>query len=77
MRRSPTLILPVERSVNVNVASALFRFLSEPQVLLGLRSREDVLKYISDHAGEPAEQVIARFAPPRAFATAASPEPLS
>jgi flavin-dependent dehydrogenase len=61
-------------AVNVSVATALFGFLSEPQRLLDLRSRDDILKFISDRAGEPAEHVLAKFKSPPEFARAKSIE---
>lgn len=56
-------------TVSEPVAAALFRLLSEPDVLLGLRSRDDVLAYITAAAGEPAEDVLARFVPSGGFAS--------
>ncbi|MGW5072098.1 styrene monooxygenase/indole monooxygenase family protein [Rhodococcus sp. NPDC004095] len=55
-------------TVSEPVAASLFRFLSEPDALLALTSREDVLAYIGEAAGEPAEDVLARFAPTSGFA---------
>ncbi|AEF42327.1 styrene monooxygenase/indole monooxygenase family protein [Hoyosella subflava] len=48
-------------AVSEAVAAALFGFLSEPEKLLGLSSREDVLAFISGIAGEAAEDVLSRF----------------
>lgn len=55
-------------TVSEPVAASLFRFLSEPDALVALKSREDVLAYITEAAGEPAEDVLARFAPSAGFA---------
>ena len=55
-------------AVNPKIGSAFFDFLSEPKPLLGIQSREEVNKLISDLAGEPAENVLARFKAPEQFA---------
>jgi flavin-dependent dehydrogenase len=57
-------------AVNTNVASAFFGLLSEPQPLLGVQSREEISKFISDLAGEPTESVLAKFKAPQQFARA-------
>lgn len=49
------------------MAAALFGFLSEPGTLLGIGTRDDVLAFITAHAGEPAEDVLARFQPSGGF----------
>ncbi|QOZ37886.1 styrene monooxygenase/indole monooxygenase family protein [Bradyrhizobium sp. CCBAU 53421] len=58
-------------AVNPKIGSAFFDFLSEPQPLLGIQSREEVNKLIADLAAEPAEAVLARFKAPEQFARAA------
>jgi flavin-dependent dehydrogenase len=57
-------------AVNTNIASAFLGLLSEPQPLLGVQSREEITKFIADLAGEPAENVLARFKAPEQFAHA-------
>jgi hypothetical protein len=57
-------------AVNTNIASAFFGLLSDPQPLLGIQSREEITRFISDLAGEPAEAVLARFKAPEQFAHA-------
>lgn len=57
-------------TVSEPVAAALFRFLSEPEALVALKDRDGVLDYIGEAAGEPAEDVLARFAPSAGFAGA-------
>jgi Styrene monooxygenase A putative substrate binding domain len=57
-------------AVNTNIASAFFGLLSDPQPLLGIQSREEITRFISDLAGEPAEAVLARFKSPEQFAHA-------
>ncbi|MGC0365324.1 hypothetical protein ABH922_003308 [Rhodococcus sp. 27YEA15] len=59
-------------AVSEPVAAALFGFLSEPDRLTGIDSRADVSAFIADAAGEPAENVLGRFAPSAGF-TSASP----
>ena len=59
-------------AVNVDIGTAFLGLLSEPRPLLGLRSREAVLDFISDRAGEPAESILARFKSPQAFTRAQS-----
>lgn len=54
-------------TVSEPVAAALFGFLSEPGTLLGIGTRDDVLAFITAHAGEPAEDVLARFQPSGGF----------
>jgi flavin-dependent dehydrogenase len=61
-------------AVNAKIGSAFFDFLSEPQPLLGVQTREDITKLIADLAGEPAENVLARFKPPGQFARAQAVE---
>jgi hypothetical protein len=61
-------------AVETNVGSAFFGLLSEPQPLLGIQGREEIVKLISDLAGEPAESVLARFKSPQGFARAQSLE---
>ncbi|WAC57219.1 styrene monooxygenase/indole monooxygenase family protein [Gordonia sp. SL306] len=57
-------------AVDTNVASALFGLLSEPNPLLTLESREDVLGFISAVSGEPADDVLGRFEPAGRFSSA-------
>ncbi|MEO9326450.1 styrene monooxygenase/indole monooxygenase family protein [Gordonia aurantiaca] len=59
-------------AVNPDVAQALFGLLSDPNPLLGLRTREDVENFITAVAGEPHDQVIARFSPAGEFSAAPS-----
>jgi flavin-dependent dehydrogenase len=61
-------------AVNVEIGTAFLNLLSEPRPLLGLQRREDIIKFISDRAGEPAENVLARFESPKEFAKAQSLE---
>lgn len=61
------LLFPAS-AVSESVAAALFRFLSEPELFPALRTRTDVLDYITEAAGEPAEDVLARFVPTSGFA---------
>ena len=63
-------------AVSPAIASALFGLLSEPNPLLGLRTREDVEGFIAAVAGEPHDEVLARFAPAGQFSSAA-PEAVS
>ncbi|SIR78340.1 styrene monooxygenase/indole monooxygenase family protein [Williamsia sterculiae] len=56
-------------AVNTDVASALFGLLSEPNPLLTLKTRDDVLGFITAVAGEPADDVLARFVPAGEFST--------
>ena len=58
-------------AVNSDVASALFGLLSEPNPLLSLRNADDVSEFISAVAGEPAADVLARFAPAGEFSASA------
>lgn len=51
-------------AVNAKIGSAFFDFLSEPQPLLAIQSREQINQFISDLAGEAAEAVLARFKAP-------------
>lgn len=57
-------------AVNTDVASALFGLLSDPNPLLTLQDRDDVVGFISAVAGEPADVVLARFAPAGQFSGA-------
>lgn len=63
-------------AVSPAIASALFGLLSEPNPLLGLRTREDVEGFIAAVAGEPHDEVLARFAPAGQFSSA-TPEAVS
>ncbi|MCR8898711.1 cadherin repeat domain-containing protein [Gordonia sp. GONU] len=58
-------------AVSPAIAQALFGLLSDPNPLLGLRTREDVEGFITAVAGEPHDQVLARFAPAGRFSSAA------
>ena len=57
-------------AVKAEIGSAFLGFLSEPQPLLDIQSREQVNKFISDVAGEPAEDVLAKFKAPQQFTRA-------
>jgi 2-polyprenyl-6-methoxyphenol hydroxylase-like FAD-dependent oxidoreductase len=70
------LILPAA-AVNADVGSAFFRLLPQPQPLLNIQTRDEILRFISDHAGEPAESVLAKFKSPTAFTRAEAPEPVA
>ena len=61
-------------AMNVDIGTAFLGLLSEPQPLLDLQSREAVLNFISDRAGESAESILARFKSPQAFTKAQSLE---
>ncbi len=61
-------------AVNTDIASALFGLLSDPNPLLTLKTRDDILGFISAVAGEPAEDVLAKFSPAGDF-TRAEPVP--
>lgn len=61
-------------AVNTDIASALFGLLSDPNPLLTLKTRDDILGFISAVAGEPAEDVLAKFTPAGDF-TRAEPVP--
>ena len=61
-------------AMNVDIGTAFLGLLSEPQPLLDLQSREAVLNFISDRAGEFAESILARFESPQAFTKAQSLE---
>lgn len=52
-------------AVNVKIGSAFVGLLSEPQSLLGIQSREQIIAFISSEAGEPAESVLAKFKAPQ------------
>ncbi|UAK36546.1 FAD-dependent oxidoreductase [Gordonia bronchialis] len=60
-------------AVDEKIAAALFGLLSEPNPLLTLETREDVLGFISAVAGEPADDVIGRFEPAGQFSGAGLP----
>ncbi|MGW0038707.1 styrene monooxygenase/indole monooxygenase family protein [Gordonia sp. NPDC003376] len=60
-------------AVNTDVASALFGLLSDPNPLLSLKTRDDVVGFITAVAGEPADDVLARFAPAGQFSSAPRP----
>ena len=60
-------------AVDPDVAQALLGLLSDPNPLLGLRTREDVENFITAVAGEPFDQVLARFSPAGEFTAAPSP----
>ncbi|MEP9416464.1 styrene monooxygenase/indole monooxygenase family protein [Gordonia sp. VNQ95] len=64
-------------AVNTDIASALFGLLSEPNPLLSLRTRDDVVGFISAVAGVPADDVLARFVPAGQFSAAPSRESVS
>lgn len=57
-------------AVDTNVASALFGLLSDPNPLLTLESREDVLGFIGAVSGESADDVLGRFVPAGEFSAA-------
>ncbi|TYL85838.1 styrene monooxygenase/indole monooxygenase family protein [Bradyrhizobium cytisi] len=57
-------------AVNAKIGSAFFDFLSEPQPLLGIQSREQIDNFIANLAGEAAETVLARFKAPSQLARA-------
>jgi 2-polyprenyl-6-methoxyphenol hydroxylase-like FAD-dependent oxidoreductase len=61
-------------AVNVDIGTAFLGLLSEPRPLLEVQSREESIKFISDLAGEPAENVLAKFKSPRQFTRAQSLE---
>lgn len=61
-------------AVNVDIGTAFLGLLSEPRPLLEVQSREEIIKFISDLAGEPAENVLAKFKSPRQFTRAQSLE---
>jgi flavin-dependent dehydrogenase len=67
------LLLPAA-VVNASVGTALFGFLSKPQELLDLRGRDDILKFISEQTGAPAEDILAKFKSPQELAHAKSIE---
>lgn len=50
-------------AVSPAVAESLFTLLDVPNPILDVRSREDVLAFIGAVAGEPADEVLARFEP--------------
>ncbi|MDL9938738.1 cadherin repeat domain-containing protein [Gordonia sp. ABSL1-1] len=54
-------------AVSPPIGSALFGLLSDPNPLLTLKTREDVLGFITAVSGEPAEDVIGRFEPAGRF----------
>ncbi|MGV9827199.1 styrene monooxygenase/indole monooxygenase family protein [Gordonia sp. NPDC003429] len=56
-------------AVSTSVASALFGLLSDPNPLLTLDDRDDVLGFIETVSGEPAAEVIGRFEPVGSFAS--------
>ena len=60
--------------MNGDIGTAFLGLLSEPRPLLGLQSREAVLNFISDLAGEPAENLLGRFKSPQQFTRARSAE---
>lgn len=57
-------------AVNPDVASALFGLLSDPNPLLTLESREDILGFIGAVSGESADDVLERFEPAGEFSAA-------
>ena len=57
-------------AVNTDVASALFGLLSDPNPLLTLENRDDVVGFIGAVAGEPADDVLGKFAPAGEFSAA-------
>ncbi|ROZ89160.1 styrene monooxygenase/indole monooxygenase family protein [Gordonia sp. OPL2] len=57
-------------AVDTNVASALFGLLSDPNPLLTLGNRDDVLGFITAVSGEPADDVLGRFEPAGRFSSA-------
>jgi len=61
-------------AVNTEIGTAFLGLLSQPQPLLEIQSREDVIKFISDLAGEPAENVLAKFKSPQQLARAKAAE---
>jgi hypothetical protein len=61
-------------AVNVDIGTAFLGLLSQPRPLLGIQSKEEVIKFISDLAGEPTETVLAKFKSPRRFTRAQSGE---
>jgi 2-polyprenyl-6-methoxyphenol hydroxylase-like FAD-dependent oxidoreductase len=54
-------------AVNEGAARAVFRLLSEPELLEKIQTREDVEQYITQAAGEPAADLLARFKPIKVF----------
>jgi len=59
-------------AVNVDIGTAFFGLLSEPQPLLGIQTRDEITNFIAELAGEPAGDVLAKFKSPKAFAWAKS-----
>ncbi|AZG47582.1 styrene monooxygenase/indole monooxygenase family protein [Gordonia insulae] len=64
-------------AVDTNIAAALFGLLSDPNPLLTLETRDDVLAFITAVAGEPADDVLGRFEPAGRFASATEPAAVS
>ncbi|WP_273491308.1 styrene monooxygenase/indole monooxygenase family protein [Gordonia otitidis] len=60
-------------AVNTDVASALFGLLSDPNPLLTLGDRDDVLGFITAVSGESADDVLGRFEPVGSFGSRAVP----
>jgi 2-polyprenyl-6-methoxyphenol hydroxylase-like FAD-dependent oxidoreductase len=60
------LIFPAA-AVSPAVGTAFLGLLSDPQRLLEVQTRQEVLDFITRHAGEPAEDVLARFTPATSF----------
>ena len=61
-------------AVNVDIGTAFLGLLSEARPLLEIQSRQDILKFISDLAGEPVENVLAKFKSRQQFTRAQSLE---
>ena len=59
-------------AVNANIGSAFVGLLSEPQPLLDIQSREQIIAFISQEAGESVETVLAKFKAPAQFTRAQS-----
>ncbi|MDR2151564.1 MAG: hypothetical protein LBO72_01980, partial [Helicobacteraceae bacterium] len=55
-------------AVSERAASALFRFQSEPSLLLGLQTKEAIERYIEQETGERFSDLIKRFKPAEKFA---------
>ncbi|GHT88285.1 monooxygenase [Betaproteobacteria bacterium] len=60
------LLLPAA-AVSEGAARAVFRLLSEPELLEKIQTREEVEHYITQAAGEPIADLLARFKPAGVF----------
>lgn len=61
-------LFPVAASDPAQGGAAFFRLLSEPSLILGLQTADDLNSYVEDETGQTVETLVSRFSPAERFA---------